>query len=250
MKLKKSLGQHFLKDKRVTERIAQALGITEEDLVVEIGPGGGALTEELLKAGPKQLFAVELDPQWARFIKEQFPEVKVYNADAATFNFSEIPQRALFAGNLPYNVSTAILRNLLNHRKKLKRGVFMVQKEVADRLTAKKGKEFGYLPALLQQFFKIEKLFNVPPSAFVPPPKVVSTVFKVEPVEEPPLKEEEVEPFEEFLKRAFAHRRKKLKKNLPELKKRKELKEYAEKRAEELTAQELLTLFKKLKNRQ
>ena len=245
MRLKKSLGQHFLRDRKVIERIANAVDITPEDFVVEIGPGGGALTEEILKRSPKKLFLVEIDPYWADYLKNKFGEkVEVFNEDATKFNFSLLGKNLKFFGNLPYNVSTRILRNLLNHRNALSEGVFMVQKEVADRLTSKGGKEYGYLPALLQNFFSFEKLFNVHPKAFLPPPKVNSTVFKVKrlPFD---MEEEEILEFESFLKRAFSKRRKKLKGNLKGL----NLGDYGEKRAEELSPKELLNLFYSLKER-
>ncbi len=248
MRLKKSLGQHFLKDKSVVRRIADALGVFEDDCVVEIGGGGGALTEELIKRNPKELVVVEIDPEWCEYLSSKFENLKVINADAVEFNFSSLGSKWKFAGNLPYNVSTAILRNLLDHRKVFEKGVFMVQKEVADRLTASSGKDYGYLPALLSNFFSFKKLFDVPPGAFQPPPKVMSTVFLMEPKSFDMRKEELLE-FERFLKKAFSHRRKKLKKNLG-LKKftgTEEVKSLIDKRAEEIPPRELLELFRELK---
>jgi 16S rRNA (adenine1518-N6/adenine1519-N6)-dimethyltransferase len=248
VRLKKRYGQHFLKDRNVIRRIADALPITSDDVVVEIGPGGGALTEELLARNPKALYAIEIDPDWVNYLKERFKDrITVFNADATTFDFSQLGRGLKFFGNLPYNVSTAIIRNLLNHRSAFSGGVFMVQKEVAGRLTATGGKEFGYLPALLQRFFTVKPLFDVPPGAFKPPPKVWSTVVKLEP-KEPELSDEELLPFENFLKMAFSHRRKKLKKNIPvkgELPPH--LQPLLEKRAEELTGEQLLELFRALK---
>ena len=248
MRLKKSLGQHFLRDKGVIKRIVSAGNVLPEDRVVEIGPGGGALTEEILKREPKELVLIEIDPRWAEYLKEKFgSSVKIFNADATEFDFSQLEGKWKFFGNLPYNVSTAIIRNLLKHRNVFKEGVFMVQKEVADRLAATKGKEYGYLPALLHPFFRIEKLFDVHPKAFVPPPKVWSTVFRMVPSGFD-MEEGELLSFEKFLKRAFSHRRKKLKKNLglkgfPE-----GFEELAEKRAEEIEPEEFLALFRALKN--
>ena len=246
MRLKKSLGQHFLRDKGVIKRIVEAGEIGPEDRVVEIGPGGGALTEEILKRNPAQLYLVEIDPEWAGYLKERFGDrVKVFNADATTFNFSSLGGGLKFFGNLPYNVSTRIIRNLLDHRRAMKKGIFMVQDEVAGRLTATSGKEYGYLPALLQNFFRIKKLFKVPPGAFTPPPKVMSAVFEMEPTGFD-MEEGELLSFEDFLKRAFSMRRKKLRKNLG-------IKEFPsgfshlkDKRAEEISPQELLSLFRAL----
>ena len=245
-RLKKSLGQHFLKDKNVVKRIVDAGKLSPEDRVLEIGPGGGALTEEIVGKNPREFIAVEIDPDWVNFLKEKFGDkVKVINADATEFDFSSLGGEFIYFGNLPYNVSTAILRNLLTHRKTLKKGIFMVQKEVADRLTAKKGKEYGYFPALLSLFFDIKKLFNVPPKAFIPPPKVISTVIEVTP-REFDMEEKELKKFENFLKKAFSQRRKKLKKNLHLKEFPEEIKELADKRAEEIPPQELLKVFRLL----
>ncbi len=246
MRLKKSLGQHLLKDKGVIKRIVDAGGIGPEDRVVEIGPGGGALTEEILKRNPSELYLVEIDPEWAEHLKRKFGDrVKVFNADATTFDFSSLGENLKFFGNLPYNVSTRIIRNLLDHRKVMKRGVFMVQDEVADRLTATSGKEYGYLPALLQNFFRIKKLFKVPPKAFVPPPKVMSAVFEMEPTGFD-MEEGELLAFENFLKKAFSMRRKKLKKNLGIKKFPPPFSGLEEKRAEEIPPGTFLELFRAL----
>jgi len=246
-RLKKSLGQHFLKDKNVVRRIVDAGKLSPEDRVLEIGPGGGALTEEIVGRNPKEFIAVEIDPEWVSFLKEKFGDkVKIINADATDFDFSSLGGKFVYFGNLPYNVSTAILRNLLTHRKTLKKGIFMVQKEVADRLTAKKGKEYGYFPALLSLFFDIKKLFNVPPKAFTPPPKVMSTVVEVTP-KEFDMEEEELRKFESFLKRAFSQRRKKLKKNLGIKELPEELREFKDKRAEEIPPEEHLRIFRLLR---
>ncbi len=247
MRLKKSLGQHFLRDKNVVKRIVDAGNVSAEDRVVEIGPGGGALTEEILKRKPKELVLIEVDPRWVEHLKEKFGNsVRVISADATEFDFSQLGGKWKFFGNLPYNVSTAIIRNLLKHRSVFKEGVFMVQKEVADRLAATRGKEYGYLPALLHPFFRIEKLFDVHPKAFFPPPKVWSTVFRMVPAGFD-MEEGEILSFERFLKKVFSHRRKKLKKNLGLKTFPEGFEELSDKRAEEIPPEKLLSLFRALK---
>jgi 16S rRNA (adenine1518-N6/adenine1519-N6)-dimethyltransferase len=249
VRLKKSLGQHFLKDRGIIRKIVDSMEVSPEDRVVEIGPGGGALTEEILKRNPKELYLIEIDREWADYLKERFGDrVKIFNADATTFDFSSLGEGLKFFGNLPYNVSTKIIRNLLTHRKAFKEGVFMVQDEVANRLTATSGKDYGYLPALLQNFFKLKKLFKVPPQAFTPPPKVMSAVFKMEP-KEFNLPEEELLAFENFLKRAFSMRRKKLKKNLGVKEFPPEFSHLQDRRAEEVSPSELYALFRALNQR-
>ncbi len=244
MRLKKFLGQHFLKDKGVARRIVEAGDVKKEDRVLEIGAGGGALTEEILKKEPSQLVLLEIDSEWVEFLREKFgSSAEVIQADAVNFNFSELEGKWKFFGNLPYNASTAIIRNILNHRKVLLLGVFMVQKEVAERLTAVRGKNYGYLSALLYPFFKIEKLFDVHPKSFFPPPKVFSTVIRVTP-KDFEMESGELLKYENFLKKAFSHRRKKLKNkiNLPE-----QLRDFGEKRAEEIPPQKFLEIFRTLK---
>ncbi len=246
MKLKKRFGQHFLKDRGIIKRIVDSGEVKSTDRVVEIGPGGGALTEEILKRKPSELIAIEIDPEWVKYLTEKFGNrIRLIEADATTFDFSSLGKELNVFGNLPYNVSTSILRNLLNHRKSIKRGTFMVQKEVAERLSARQGKEYGYLPALLQLFFKIKKLFDVHPGAFVPPPKVVSSVITLTPTGFD-IEESELKSFESFLKKAFSARRKKLKKNLGIKKPSQDIAEFLEKRAEELEPEKLLWLFRKL----
>ncbi len=244
MRLKKSLGQHFLRDKNIIRKIVDSGDITPEDRVIEIGPGGGALTEEILKRNPKELIVIEIDKEWVEHLREKFGDrIKIVNADATKFDFSSLDGKFKYFGNLPYNVSTAVLRNLLDYRKLIKKGIFMVQKEVANRLVARKGKEYGYLPALLSLFFDIKKLFDVPPKAFIPPPKVTSTVFMVTP-KEFDMEGRELIEFENFLKKAFSQRRKKLKSNLKIKNYPKEISEYMEKRAEEISPEKLLELFR------
>ncbi|WP_457568141.1 16S rRNA (adenine(1518)-N(6)/adenine(1519)-N(6))-dimethyltransferase RsmA [Desulfurobacterium sp.] len=247
VKLKKHLGQHFLKDRNIVKKIVDAVGINTTDTIVEIGPGGGALTEEILKRQPQTLICIEIDPEMVEFLQEKFqnhPDLTIFNEDATKFDFSKVGNRLKIVGNLPYNVSTAIIRNLLNHIDNVHSAVFMTQKEVAQRLLSTGGKDYGYLPALLQNFFKIEKLFNVPPGAFTPPPKVQSTVFKMEPLPFR-MKKQELEKFENFLKKAFSKRRKKLRNNLGKAPSP-ELEEIFEKRAEQIPPAEMVSLFRKL----
>ncbi|WP_297445395.1 16S rRNA (adenine(1518)-N(6)/adenine(1519)-N(6))-dimethyltransferase RsmA [Desulfurobacterium sp.] len=247
-RLKKSLGQHFLKDRNIIKKIVDAAGIETDDTVVEIGPGGGALTEEILERNPQSLVCVEIDPEMVEFLKEKFKTRKnftILNEDAKKFDLSQVGSNLKVLGNLPYNVSTAIIRNLLNYIDSVQTVIFMTQKEVAQRLTSTVGKDYGYLPALLQNFFKIEKLFDVPPGAFVPPPKVWSTVFKMTPLGFR-MEEKELKKFESFLKKAFSNRRKKLKNNIGKPPSA-ELEEMFQKRAEEIPPTEMLSLFRKIR---
>ncbi len=248
IKPKKRLGQHFLKDRKIIEKISDSLHIGKEDLIVEIGAGTGALTEELLKRNPKKLIAIEIDSELCEFLKEKFSNYKnfkVLQQDAKETDFKRFGKSLKIVGNLPYNVSTAIIRNLINSSKNIDVAVFMTQKEVADRFIRKKGKDYGYLSALTNIIFEIKKLFDVPPSAFYPPPKVNSTVFIMKP-KEFHIKPDKLIRFENFLKLAFSNRRKKLKNNLKVKNYPPELENTLSKRAEELSPEELFKLFERL----
>ncbi len=235
MKLRKSLGQHVLKDKNIAWKIVAALQIGHSDSIVEIGGGTGALTEEILNKKPKTLTVIEIDRNMVNILKERFNGIRLINADASRFNISSIGKDLKITGNLPYNMSTAILENILTHRKSVRIGVFMIQKEVAERLISQK----GYFPSFLSFFFRVKKLFNVSPNCFFPRPKVMSTVIELKP-KDFKLCEEDFEGLKDFLKRIYAHRRKTIENNLNI-----RIPEFSGKRAEELSQDELFELFTK-----
>lgn len=181
----KRLGQNFLKDKRVIDRIIAALNPTPDETVIEIGPGTGALTAELLKhAGI--VIAIEFDRRLAPLLVESFgPQAnfKLVAEDALVTDFCEAikpAKQARLIANLPYNISTAILRRLIEQRGCLSQMVLMLQREVVERLIAPAGSsERGYLSVLIEAYCLVEKLFDVNPAAFRPMPKVWSTVVRL-----------------------------------------------------------------------
>jgi 16S rRNA (adenine1518-N6/adenine1519-N6)-dimethyltransferase len=181
----KRFGQHFLRDKRTIERIIDALGPKGDETIIEIGPGAGALTAQLIeRAG--SVVAVEFDKKLAPLLNEQFgnyPNFKLIMADALTTDFcKEIApaQEARLVANLPYNISTAILQRLIEQRACLREMVVMLQREVVERMMAPAGSsERGYLSVVVEAFCETEKLFDVGPGAFRPPPKVWSSVIRV-----------------------------------------------------------------------
>jgi 16S rRNA (adenine1518-N6/adenine1519-N6)-dimethyltransferase len=224
MAAKPKLGQNFLRDPQAIQRIVAALGDLSSRTVVEIGPGKGAITERLA-ARAKALIAIELDRELAwtlqeRFLPEKgFPAVTVCRQDVLQFDFGaaaeEATQPLLVVGNLPYYITSPILLHLATHAKSLDRAVLMVQREVADRVTAQPGtREYGLLSVTLQLYGSTEALFTLPPEAFVPPPEVHSTVFRWNFA--PRFTELGVEelPFIAFLKQCFAQKRKTLANNL------------------------------------
>jgi 16S rRNA (adenine1518-N6/adenine1519-N6)-dimethyltransferase len=181
----KRFGQHFLKDKRTIQRIIAALAPQPDETIVEIGPGTGALTAELIaRAG--RVVAVEFDKKLAPLLSEQFasfPNFKLVMADALATDFCreiEPAPRARLVANLPYNISTAILQRLIEQRACLSEMVVMLQREVVERIMAPAGSsERGFLSVVVEAYCEMEKLFDVGPGAFRPPPKVWSSVIRV-----------------------------------------------------------------------
>jgi 16S rRNA (adenine1518-N6/adenine1519-N6)-dimethyltransferase len=224
MATKSRLGQNFLRDPNAVQRILTALGPVAERTVVEIGPGRGAITEGLVARAGK-LIAVEYDRELAWILQERFsPEkgvqhVTVVKQDVLHFDFSAAAQaageRLVVVGNLPYYITSPILLHLAAHAAALDRAILMVQREVADRVTAQAGsRDYGLLTATLQLYGHAEALFTLPPEAFNPPPEVHSTVFRW--TFSPRFAELQVEEagFIGFLKQAFAQKRKTLSNNL------------------------------------
>ncbi len=211
------LGQHFLVKGSILERIAAAACPQREPLVVEIGPGKGALTERLL-ARADRVVAIELDEELAERLRQRFPErLEVVSADVLETDLNQWGQ-AVVAGNLPYYISTAILSRVLAPGSLLTRGVFLVQKEVAERITARPGsRAYGYLSVEAQLYAEVRMLFEVRPSAFHPPPKVDSALIGF--ASHSPAGEFGVESPAEFLKfvsLCFRHKRKTIRNNLAE----------------------------------
>jgi 16S rRNA (adenine1518-N6/adenine1519-N6)-dimethyltransferase len=222
MAIKPKLGQNFLRDPQATGRIVAALGDLSSRRVVEIGPGKGAITERLAGKA-KSLIAIELDRELAWHLQERFsPEkgfagVTVCREDVLQFDFAAAAAgaRLLVVGNLPYYITSPILLCLAANAQWLERAVLMVQREVADRVTARPGtREYGLLSVTLQLYGATEPLFTLPPEAFVPPPEVHSTVFRWNFA--PRFAELGVEEvgFIAFLRKSFAQKRKTLANNL------------------------------------
>jgi len=207
---KKHLGQHFLHDERVVNRIADALEVPKTQPIIEIGPGEGVLTRALLDRF-EQVSVVEVDPDSVAYLTRNFPDtLTIFHQDVLTWKPGDhLEGPTPFMGNLPYNISSPFFFLLLENLEYVDQGVFMIQKEVADRICAGPGsKTFGILSVLLGHYFEREYLFSVSPGAFRPPPKVMSGVIRLR-------KKEHVEPlnfsaFKRVVKAAFGMRRKTL----------------------------------------
>jgi 16S rRNA (adenine1518-N6/adenine1519-N6)-dimethyltransferase len=214
---KRRLGQHFLTDPRLLDRIADALGAGPDDTVLEIGPGPGGLTAALAaRAG--RVIAIEKDRNLAPALRERLPAVTVVEADALEVSWHALAgPRFLVAGNIPYNITSPLLdKALLPPRPD--RIVFLVQKEVADRVTALAGESaYGALSAGVQAVARAERFFGVPAGAFRPRPRVDSAVLRLTPLAEPVVSDAELPAFRRLVVGLFGFRRKQLARGLREL---------------------------------
>ncbi|HUX27186.1 MAG TPA: 16S rRNA (adenine(1518)-N(6)/adenine(1519)-N(6))-dimethyltransferase RsmA [Terracidiphilus sp.] len=220
MPARSKLGQNFLHDPQAVQRIVAALGPCDGRTVVEIGPGRGAITRPLA-ARCAHLLAIELDPELAAHLRTDVPaeNLTVLTQDVLQFNFEAASAQAgsplLVAGNLPYYITSPILLHLAAAHASLERAVLMVQREVADRVTARPGsRDNGLLSVTAQLYGPVEPLFTLPPDAFSPPPKVHSAVFRWRFAPRFAQLAVPERPFLAFLRQVFAQKRKTLANNL------------------------------------
>jgi len=216
----KRLGQHFLRDQRTIQRIIEALNPQPHETVVEIGPGTGALTSALVERAGR-VIAVEFDNKLAPFLRDQFAgaaNLKLVIADALTTDFcAEIlpASSARVVANLPYNISTAILQRLIAQRACLGEMVLMLQREVVERVLAPPGTtDRGFISVLVEAYCETEKLFDVAPGAFRPPPKVWSSVMRLKPRPRINADVADEELFWQTVSAGFAQKRKTILNNL------------------------------------
>jgi 16S rRNA (adenine1518-N6/adenine1519-N6)-dimethyltransferase len=216
---KKHLGQHFLKDESVAFKIAESLSGNYPD-TIEVGPGMGVLTKYLLARKEIQLTCIEIDKESVDYLDKNFPLLK---GKIITEDFLKVDLSAVIKGpcsligNFPYNISSQIFFNVLDHKDQVKEVVCMLQKEVAERIAAPHGsKVYGILSVLLQAYYSIEFLFKVPPGVFLPPPKVMSGVIRLTRNSKEQLGCDEIF-FKKIVKQAFQMRRKTLRNALKSL---------------------------------
>ena len=219
--IRKSLGQHFLNDRRILERIVDALELRPDDTVIEVGPGRGSLSE-LLVGRAKRLVLVELDRKLAALLRERFagdPSVEVIEADVLTVDLASITHGREFklVGNVPYYITTPIIFHALAPPRPAC-AVYLVQREVAERIVAAPGSHaYGALSVNVQAFGSPRLLFRVAAGAFHPPPKVESAVVRIEPRPDPLVAPDEEPAFRRLVQDAFGMRRKQLRRVLREL---------------------------------
>lgn len=222
LQARRSLGQHFLLDLNLTRRIARAAGDLAGRTVIEIGPGPGGLTRALLESDAARVIAVEVDDRAIAALDElraAYPDrLEIRAADALAIDVASLGLRPRkIVANLPYNISTALLLAWLPRIDAFENLTLMFQKEVADRLTAQPGsKDYGRLSVAVQWRATVRRLFDIPPRAFTPPPKIVSTVVAIEPRPAPLAKADPV-VLERVVGAAFGQRRKMLRQSLRSL---------------------------------
>ena len=249
---KKRLGQHFLTDQRIAQKIAQALsGWQDYRQVLEVGPGMGVLTQYLLQDNRFLTHAVELDRESVDYLRQHFPDLqeRVYYADFLKKDLSDLfSEPFALIGNFPYNISSQIFFKVLDHRQQIPEVVGMIQKEVAQRIASGPGsKVYGILSVLLQAYYTVELLFSVAPGVFNPPPKVQSAVVRLRRNDTQQLACDEKQFFR-VVKQAFQNRRKTLRNalkpiNLPEAVKALPV---LDKRAEQLSVEDFVSLTQKI----
>ena len=255
---KKQLGQSFLTYQPIAEQLVDALNLTPEDEVLEIGSGKGILTERLAQKA-KQVYAVEIDKRLADILKEKFvgyKNIEIINQDILKYDLSRFKQLKIL-GNVPYSISSQILFLLLKYLWVWKMAVLTLQKEFAARILAKPGtKEYGAITVIFNLHTEVQKLFSIPPSFFKPKPKIFLTVILLKAREQPLFQIPDEEFFTKVVKAAFSQRRKTLLNNLNSSLgiDKNELQELGNtiginmtRRAETLTLAELVSLSEKLR---
>jgi len=247
---KKYLGQHFLRDLNIARKIAYSLDCTSCRHVLEIGPGTGVLTQFLWERCPDKLEVVEIDRESVAYLRRRYgDDLRIHEGDFLQMDLARMfPEGGLcIIGNFPYNISSQIFFKILDYHPLIPQVVGMVQKEVADRLAAPHGtKTYGILSVLLQLYYEVEKLFEVPPGVFYPPPKVQSAVVRLRhKAQTPPV---DYERFKALVKAAFNQRRKTLRNSLKKLNlpPQTDLAEWGARRPEQLSPQEFVRLFQNL----
>ena len=220
VRAKKSLGQHFLKDQKIAERIVESLDTTLAGTVLEIGPGTGVLTQYLVKIEGIEFKAAEIDTESIEFLQKNYPQIgeNLLEGDFLKMDLNEIFKGDFSViGNFPYNISSQIFFKLIDYKEQVPQIVCMLQKEVAERLASPPGnKSYGILSVLLQAWYNIDHLFTVEPGSFIPPPKVKSAVISLKRNSRESLGCDEV-LFKKVVKASFNQRRKAVRNSVKQL---------------------------------
>jgi 16S rRNA (adenine1518-N6/adenine1519-N6)-dimethyltransferase len=222
-KARKRFGQNFLIDHGIIRDIVRAVHPHKDDVIVEIGPGKGAITQ-LLADSCDNLSVIELDRDlvpWLKVKFEKHPNFQLFQADALQFDFAQLvkdDKPIRIVGNLPYNISTPLIFHLLSYSTQVRDMHFMLQKEVVKRMAAKAGDSaYGRLGIMVQYYCDVENLFEVPPTSFDPAPKVDSAIVRLVPYQDLPYKATNIKTLENLVNVAFQQRRKTLRNSLKQL---------------------------------
>ena len=240
---RKRFGQNFLVDDQIISRIVSTISPKKSDDIVEIGPGKGALTFPLLDHLDK-LSVIEIDRDLISFLKlKKQDKLTIYEADALKFDYGLISNNLRIVGNLPYNISSALLFRLLSNKNQIIDMTFMLQKEVVDRIVASHGsKTYGRISVMMQAFFKVESMFTVPKESFDPQPKIESAILYLKTRTKPLT--ENIKLLEKIVKISFSQRRKTLKNCLKSILSQEQTKIDLSQRAEMLSVENFITLMK------
>ena len=239
---RKRFGQNFLVDHQIVNQIISTISPKNDDSIVEIGPGKGAITFPLLEY-LDHLSVIEIDRDLVSMLElEEQEKLTIYQSDALTFDFSQISNKIRVIGNLPYNISSPLLFHLLDYRDQIVDMTFMLQKEVVDRIVAPPGnKTYGRLSVMMQAFYEVELMFVVPKESFEPQPKIESAILYLKTKEQPLIKNSK--PLEEIVKLAFSQRRKTLKNCLKSVLNQSQTEIDLSQRAEMLSTENFVTLM-------
>jgi len=242
-KARKRFGQNFLNDRQVIERIISTISPKKKDDIVEIGPGKGAITFPLLEQLNK-LNVIEIDRDLTALLQSsQNTKLIIHEANALSFDFSQISNNLRVVGNLPYNISSPLLFHLISQKDNIIDMTFMLQKEVVDRIVAKNNcKDFGRLSVMMQSFFDVELIFTVPKESFNPQPKIESAIVYLKTKQKPLISD--VELLEKVVKVCFSKRRKTLRNCLKSNLNQEQTEIDLSKRAEMLSVENFITLTK------
>ena len=240
---RKRFGQNFLVDNQIVNRIIATISPKKSDNIVEIGPGMGALTFPLLKH-LDHLNVIEIDRDLISLLKSKnLEKLTIYEADALKFDYGQISNNLRIVGNLPYNISSALLFRLLSEKNQIIDMTFMLQKEVVDRIVAKHGsKTYGRLSVMMQAFFEVESVFMVPKESFEPQPKIESAILYLKTRSKPLTQNTKL--LEKIVKISFSQRRKTLKNCLKSVLSQDQTEIDLSRRAEMLTIENFITLMK------
>ncbi len=248
---KKKFGQNFLKDISIANQIVSLISIEKIKTIIEVGPGMGILTREILKIDKINKKFIELDIECCDYLLNNFSEIKkdLINEDFLKFDIKKYNPPVTVIGNFPYNISSQILFKVFENKEIIYEMIGMFQYEVAERICSNKGtKNYGILSVLIQAFFSVELLIKIKPESFNPPPKVTSAVIRIKKVRDNIDCDEIL--FKHIIKSAFNQRRKTLRNSLKSFKKIENIKEHTifDKRAEELEVDDYIFLTNLLSN--